>query len=351
VDVTASFSDDQNCSLTVNGLFTVVHVCSIDLLAVGAQSACDPQTNTYTQEVIVTYTNAPATNLDVNGQSFAITGSPQTVTLTGLVADGQPVDVTASFSDDSNCALTSNGLFTAPVDCSAVTGAPIIDIWYGDTQEFGNNGEPQVWCNIQGNVSDSDGGIIATFEYTLNSGPAVTLSIGGDGRRLLSSGDFTVDLTVTDLIPGANTVEITAIDNEGKTTVKTVTVNYTPGNIWPIPYNLNWSDLNNDITKINEYAHVVDGDWYLTSDGIRTQAPGYDRLIAIGDRTWTNYEVLVPVTIHNMPGGAGVGVLLRWKGHTDSSCYLCTAKMWMATSWRHCLVPSRISFSSSREIT
>jgi hypothetical protein len=194
---------------------------------------------------------------------------------------------------------------------------PVIDIWYGDTQEFGNNGEPQVWCNIAGNVSDPDGSLTA-FYYTLNGGTPVNLNIGPDNRRLLESGDFNVDLTVGDLVTGTNTVVITAIDNDANETQKTVTVNYTPGNVWTNPYSIDWSTLA-DESDINDVAHVVDGKWQLTPDGIRTEEPGYDRLIAIGDKTWTNYEVLVPFTINSsMPGGGGVGVLLRWKGHTDN---------------------------------
>jgi regulation of enolase protein 1 (concanavalin A-like superfamily) len=120
------------------------------------------------------------------------------------------------------------------------------------------------------------------------------------------------------LLPGANTVLISATDNDSNTSTKTVTINYTENNIWSIPYDVDWSSLNNDITKVNEFTHVVDGKFILTPNGIRTAEPGYDRLIALGDVTSTNYEVLVPITIHSMPGGGGVGVLLRWKGHTDT---------------------------------
>ena len=88
-------------------------------LDAGAQTACVQATNTYTQEVTVTYSDQPASgNLVVNGQSFAITSSPQLVTLTGLPADGNPVDVTASFSADPICPRTETALFTAPGNCS-----------------------------------------------------------------------------------------------------------------------------------------------------------------------------------------------------------------------------------------
>ncbi|TXB63640.1 hypothetical protein FRY74_12680, partial [Vicingus serpentipes] len=92
--------------------------CSITALAAGTQTACNPATNTYTQQVVVTYSNEPgAGTLDVNGQSFAITGSPQTVTLTNLPADGNNVNVTAVFSADATCLFSTNSLFTAPAPC------------------------------------------------------------------------------------------------------------------------------------------------------------------------------------------------------------------------------------------
>ena len=66
----------------------------------------------------VTYENAPETgNLVVNGVSFPITGSPQTVSLTNLTSDGAPVDVNVSFSENLDCSLTAPALFTAPESC------------------------------------------------------------------------------------------------------------------------------------------------------------------------------------------------------------------------------------------
>ncbi len=124
VNVTASFSEDPTCSLTETALFTApenCEPCAITALAAGTQTACDPVTNLYTQQVTVTYAHQPASGtLDVNGQSYAITASPQTVTLIDLVSDGQAVDVTASFSAEPACSLTANALFTAPEACDAL---------------------------------------------------------------------------------------------------------------------------------------------------------------------------------------------------------------------------------------
>lgn len=94
--------------------------CSITAITAGAQTACLPANNSYTQEVTITYANAPASGtLDVNGQSFAITTSPQTVTLVGLISDGNAVNVTANFSANIGCTFTANNLFTAPTACNA----------------------------------------------------------------------------------------------------------------------------------------------------------------------------------------------------------------------------------------
>jgi subtilisin-like proprotein convertase family protein len=92
--------------------------CNILSLAAGAQGVCS--NDTYTQAVTVTYQNPPASGtLTVNGQNFPITSSPQTVLLTGLVADGQVVDGTASFTAAPSCSRTVNGLFNAPVPCNS----------------------------------------------------------------------------------------------------------------------------------------------------------------------------------------------------------------------------------------
>jgi hypothetical protein len=194
----------------------------------------------------------------------------------------------------------------------APDGPPVITIWYGDRQLFGDRGHPQRWVNILGNVADSDG--IKSLVYSLNGGPQVTLSIGPDGRRLVKAGDFNVDLAYEDLNNGLNEVVITATDNRDEKAVKTVIVEYVAGPIWQNPYSIDWSGE----SDIQDVAQVVDGLWTLGSDGVRTAQPGYDRLIAIGDVEWADYEVTVPITIHTVRNSsAGVGVLLRWTGHTD----------------------------------
>jgi hypothetical protein len=122
VNVTAVFSASATCTRTATALFTApaaCNACSITALSAGSQTACNPITNTYTQQVTVTYVNPPASGtLNVNGQTFAITTSPQTVTLSGLNANGAAVNVTAVFSASSTCTRTNAALFTAPAACN-----------------------------------------------------------------------------------------------------------------------------------------------------------------------------------------------------------------------------------------
>jgi hypothetical protein len=62
----------------------------------------------------------------------------------------------------------------------------------------------------------------------------------------------------------------------------------------------------------------------VTGNTVTTAATGYDRLLAIGDVAWDDYEVSVPITIlepdlnnpQNKCACNAVGFLLRWKGHT-----------------------------------
>jgi uncharacterized repeat protein (TIGR02543 family) len=188
----------------------------------------------------------------------------------------------------------------------------VIDVWYGSDQPFGQIGSnAQTWVNVLGNVSDPDG--VASLVYSLNGGPVSTLSIGPDGRRLESAGDFNIDIAYTDLVNGPNQVLITATDGLGTQSTEMVTVTYSSGNVWPLPYSIDWSSA----PSIQDVAQVVDGLWTLEADSVRILEPGYDRLIAIGDVSWTDYEVMVPVTIHNMWGDGGAGILLRWNGNTD----------------------------------
>ncbi len=73
----------------------------------------------------------------------------------------------------------------------------MINVWYGSQQTFGANGQPQQWVNVLGDVSDPSG--MASLTYTLNGGPANTLSMGENQVRLVEPGEFNVEIDYASL--------------------------------------------------------------------------------------------------------------------------------------------------------
>ncbi len=213
---------------------------------------------------------------------------------------------------------------------------PWFEVWYGNNQRFGQNGNPQQWLNILGRVTDSHP---YTVTYALNEQTATTISVGPKAvketgktfpagyHRLIGQGDFNIELDKNLMNSGTNTVRITATNSLGATSTKAVNVDYTPGIIWALPNPpdnliIDWNKAN----SIGEVAQIVDGKWLLdkTNSAICTAEPGYDRLVALGDMTssWKNYEVLVPVTIRPFPVTTqfiGIGLVARWQGHYEDT--------------------------------
>jgi hypothetical protein len=190
-----------------------------------------------------------------------------------------------------------------------------IHLWYGKAQRFGHWGVPQRWINILGTVSEAQEPV--SVHYQLNGGPERPLSVGPDGLRLRGEGDFNAEIACPDLQPGANEVVLTAVDRTGQRVTQRVTVAFTPDRRWPLPYRVRW----NEVTRIPDVVHVVEGQWQHTLQGIRPRYPAYDRLVAIGDQTWTDYQVQAKLTVHGFveaqdghPNG-GFGLLMRWTGH------------------------------------
>jgi hypothetical protein len=133
--------------------------------------------------------------------------------------------------------------------------------------------------------------------------------------RLVAQGEFNVEIDYASLSPGSNTVQITATDTFGRQATHTVTVIYVSGQTWPSNYTVNWSKAG----SIQSVAQIVDGQWEIQSNGtVRSPEIGYDRLIAIGDRTtWRNYTVTAEVTLNSgYPFGYAVGIIVGWQGHT-----------------------------------
>ncbi len=213
------------------------------------------------------------------------------------------------FFDTTTPILSEDGGDTTP---------PVVNIWYGPQQVFGQTGVPQAWVNILGNVSDNSG--IAGLVYSLNGGVQKPLSRGPDGRRLQSFGDFNIDISYADLLCGVNSLDIIATDVFGNAVTESVDVEYACGNVWPTTYSVNW----NSVTNIQDAVQVVDGFWTSNGGRIRPEIAGYDRIVVLGDLnpSWKDYEVTVPITINSplissVPYGPLFGFIMHWQGHYD----------------------------------
>lgn len=238
---------------------------------------------------------------------------------------GSPVDVTAVTPSEETTLSTDSAL-----------AAPIVTFWYNDNQDlaFGQNGNPQQHVNILGNVRIPGVTNVTRIEikYKLNGvGGFKGLAVGGDKRRLGAPGDFNIELDYTDLNDGLNTVLVRATNTEtSQSQDYEIEFTYHAGNSPNENYTIDWASAD----SIHDVAQVVDGQWTINNDGtlspnnLATGDPElkYDRLVAIGDVGWTDYEVTVPMTIHGVDtaqgfkhpsNGPGVGMILRWQGHYD----------------------------------
>ncbi len=196
---------------------------------------------------------------------------------------------------------------------------PAIDVWYGDNQSFGAIGLPIPYVNILGKVDTQN---LAALQYSLNGGPYLPLAVGSDLRRLYGDGDFNVEFTHSQLLQGPNVVTLRSFDTIGNQAQKSVLFDFQSDNVWPLPYTVHWADFAN----VSEAAQVSDGLWeFDAGSAIRPVELGYDRIVAIGDQEWTDYEVTVPVTVFGIdPEGFGppsngpaVGIVCHWTGHTQ----------------------------------
>uniref|UniRef100_UPI003D64AC0A hypothetical protein n=1 Tax=Winogradskyella poriferorum TaxID=307627 RepID=UPI003D64AC0A len=105
--------------------------CSITDITSSNESGCNDNgtpsninDDTFTADITVLFTNVPATGtLDLSGDgsaSVSVVGltSPHTFVGVTLPANGSDISLTATFSDDTGCTLTNNGVTTAPFECS-----------------------------------------------------------------------------------------------------------------------------------------------------------------------------------------------------------------------------------------
>ncbi len=182
--VISSWGTPDNTGFCMDAVVNTPSACAISIAA-GPPANCNPADNTYSQDIVVTFSDEPTTGmLDVNGQLFAIGTSPQTVTLTGLASDGADVDVTAFFVDDALCSVTTAALYTAPAACQTGSACTAAETLTPGTQQCGtyafsgsfpdDGSAPTNPCN--GSYNDEE----YWFEYTaVTTGETIDFSVSG----------------------------------------------------------------------------------------------------------------------------------------------------------------------------
>ncbi len=112
-------------SITCTILRVAPTVCAFTRVEIVGGPACNQSDGTFSQDITFFYDNPPSTGeLEVNGQLFLLGNSPQTVTLTGLIPDGNPFSLLARFTADTACKVEADNLFISPVTCVDDTSGP-----------------------------------------------------------------------------------------------------------------------------------------------------------------------------------------------------------------------------------
>lgn len=129
-NVTATFTDSPSCTISIGQFEAPTCDCFMTFLQTNI-SACDGLTNTFSITGFVEFVSPPSTGTltvsDCNGNSQTFNPpfvSPINYELNGITPDGTTnCTVTAVFSADQNCTITSNPFdYTTDCDCPAFIG-------------------------------------------------------------------------------------------------------------------------------------------------------------------------------------------------------------------------------------
>lgn len=208
------------------------------------------------------------------------------------------------------------------VDTSLAPTDVEIDFWHGPVQRFGVPGRAQAWINVLGDVQPARQ--VAELSYAVDGGPPRPLAVGSDLHRLAQRGDFNIELGWDEMAEGVHTVAVTARFRNGIEVTRDATVQVAAPRDWPLPWTVDFARVAN----LQDVVQVVDGRWRLEADGVRIVEPYFDRLLVMGDTTWTDYDAAVRLTVHGFTppdpdyeaptyGVTHIGVALRWRGHHD----------------------------------
>ena len=95
--------------------------CAILDISSGPQLACNPLTNTYTQQLVLSYENTPTPGFfNVNGTLHAINDSPQIISLANTPGNSETVDVEIFVTTEETCSAYALNCYTQRDPCCAL---------------------------------------------------------------------------------------------------------------------------------------------------------------------------------------------------------------------------------------
>jgi hypothetical protein len=189
---------------------------------------------------------------------------------------------------------------------------PTIELWTPAHMIVDPAQHPSRWVNIVGTVSGTAPGERVELAASLPDGRTEAVPAGPDDTRLAGRGDFNLEVDPALVADGTCEIKlqarVTAPGRKAFVAERSVCLEpATSGSPATLPGPV-----------------VVDGCWEPSGGGLRNQRMAYDRLLAYGHTGLRHYRAGATITIHRFNTehpdypdiGPGVGLLLRWNGHT-----------------------------------
>ncbi|MFT5200730.1 MAG: hypothetical protein ACI9C1_000094 [Candidatus Aldehydirespiratoraceae bacterium] len=209
---------------------------------------------------------------------------------------------------------------------------PIIEIYGGRDRTFGLTGDPQPTASITGIVRSPTGSY--DVRWRLDRGEWTDLIPNPASTRVIDPGEFSIELEQNRISSTGTTMEIEARETGVAETITaddgTETLEITPGAANSVLLDLELlgsQDFGPDKTvfwgeeDLDTLAQIANGGWKQVPGGITPLEVGPQRIILIGDQSWSDYEVefafvpgaVVPA-VDPEPVLPWAGVYLGWRG-------------------------------------
>jgi|GEM_PF-5439686 len=108
--------------------------CLISSVELGEPYDCS--FGTYRRDVTISFTNNPNGKILVNNTLFGVTSNPLKVTLTNIPANGEAVDLSIEFENNSACSYFQEDAFTSPSGCNCYSYSKVFLTTQAEVDNF-----------------------------------------------------------------------------------------------------------------------------------------------------------------------------------------------------------------------